>query len=331
MPTLSVCAITKDAQQHLHFMLQSVKALAQQIVIVDTGSCDDTVQIARQFGADVFHEEWQNDFSKARNVSLSKATGDYILVLDADEELETSMHNDLLNLLSRPPAAYYLKRFHYWSSTSANAFVQPLSADNRFYALGARAFHITNDIRLFPRDPGLVYEGEVHETVEDSIRSKGNFEIFDSDVVIHHTGPLASADKHAQKNRLYLELTKHKIAKRPHDWRTWFQGGIEAMANQEFGLAVEFLSEALKLEQNSSNCWSQLGQSLIALGRYSEALPVLERALSLNKKCHVSWNALGVAFRNSNQRDQAEVCFKAALSLAPSFEVAKRNLDAILS
>ena len=86
-PKLSLCMIVKNEQRWLEDCLNSVKDLVDEMIIVDTGSQDNTVEIAHRFGAKVFDHPWNGDFSEARNHSLGYATGDWILVLDADERL----------------------------------------------------------------------------------------------------------------------------------------------------------------------------------------------------------------------------------------------------
>ncbi|MGH9426892.1 MAG: glycosyltransferase family 2 protein, partial [Terriglobia bacterium] len=86
-PKLSLCMIVKNEQRWLEDCLNSVKELVDEMIIVDTGSRDNTVEIAQRFGARLFDHPWSGDFSEARNHSLGSATGDWILVLDADEKL----------------------------------------------------------------------------------------------------------------------------------------------------------------------------------------------------------------------------------------------------
>ena len=85
--TISLCMIVKDEEEFLPGCLESVKEAVDEIIIVDTGSTDRTVEIAKSYGAKVYFHPWENDFSKARNYSISYATGDWIMYLDADEEL----------------------------------------------------------------------------------------------------------------------------------------------------------------------------------------------------------------------------------------------------
>ena len=84
---LSLCMIAKNEEKYLGRCLASVRGVVDEIILVDTGSTDRTAEIAQSFGARVGHHAWQDDFSEARNASLELATGDWILALDADEEL----------------------------------------------------------------------------------------------------------------------------------------------------------------------------------------------------------------------------------------------------
>lgn len=85
--TLSVCIITKNEEKNISRCLESIKNIADEIIVVDTGSTDKTVEIANKYESKVSFHKWNNDFSDARNASIKKATKDWILFLDADEEL----------------------------------------------------------------------------------------------------------------------------------------------------------------------------------------------------------------------------------------------------
>jgi len=87
MPTLSCCMIVKNEEKFLTQCLKSIKDVVDEIIIVDTGSTDNTVEIAKRFTDKVYFHEWQNSFSEARNYSLKFAKCDWILQIDADEEL----------------------------------------------------------------------------------------------------------------------------------------------------------------------------------------------------------------------------------------------------
>ena len=91
MPKLSLCMIVKNEEKFLAGCLESVKNIVDEIIIVDTGSTDKTIEIANSYNAKVYHFEWKNDFSLARNESIKHATGDWILILDADERLAITL------------------------------------------------------------------------------------------------------------------------------------------------------------------------------------------------------------------------------------------------
>ena len=99
-PRLSVCMIVKNEERFLGQCLASVKDIADELIVIDTGSTDRTVEIAREHGAQVGHFEWCNDFAAARNASIAAATGDWILFLDADEELSPKGRASRINELS---------------------------------------------------------------------------------------------------------------------------------------------------------------------------------------------------------------------------------------
>ena len=97
--TLSLCMIVKNEEANLGLCLESVKGVADEIIIVDTGSTDRTVEIARRYGAKISSYKWDDDFAAARNVSLQSATSNWIMVLDADEALAEEDRGRLRALL----------------------------------------------------------------------------------------------------------------------------------------------------------------------------------------------------------------------------------------
>ncbi|MBP5199358.1 MAG: glycosyltransferase family 2 protein [Schwartzia sp.] len=98
---ISACYIVRDEAKKLDRSLCSIKGAVDEIVVVDTGSIDDTVEVAEAHGAHVFHFSWRDDFSAARNVSLSNATGDWILVMDADEYFPDGMGKNIRPAVER--------------------------------------------------------------------------------------------------------------------------------------------------------------------------------------------------------------------------------------
>src|SRR5580693_253427 len=111
---LSLCMIVRDEQEMLPRCLAAVAGVVDELVIVDTGSTDETVEIARSFGAHVIHHEWTGSFAQARNVSFDAATGDWLIYLDADEVLVGEDAATLRSLTGRTwREAFYLVETNY--------------------------------------------------------------------------------------------------------------------------------------------------------------------------------------------------------------------------
>jgi len=166
MPTLSLCMIVKNEEKHLTRCLSSVQNVVDEIVVVDTGSSDNTIEIAKSFNAKIFHFDWVDDFSAARNFAMSKCTGDWILYLDADEELNPDSIEEVKRYKSRKPAGVY-------------CIVKSLGSSN---AIGS----VMRYPRLFANVHGVEFVGEVHEQISDSLK-KNKIPLVESEIeIIHH-------------------------------------------------------------------------------------------------------------------------------------------------
>lgn len=166
-PLLSLCMIVRDEAARLPGCLDSVAGLADDIVVVDTGSRDTTRDIAAARGARVIETRWTGDFAAARNIALAAARGRWILVLDADETL--------------PPASRIL--IHELVSGRSHSGYN-LVQRNRLAAGGHVSVHI---VRLFPNDPRVRFERPIHEQVNTSLERAG-IPIVDTDVPFDHEG-----------------------------------------------------------------------------------------------------------------------------------------------
>lgn len=121
MPSLSLCMIVKNEEEVLDRCLSSVRDLVDEIVIVDTGSSDTTVEIALRFGARIVHHEWSDDFGEARNISFANATSDYILWLDADDVVLPEQLERLRSLKERMDRDIYYLQYDYSQDEEGNS------------------------------------------------------------------------------------------------------------------------------------------------------------------------------------------------------------------
>jgi glycosyltransferase involved in cell wall biosynthesis len=192
MGTLTLSMIVKNEAHRLAECLESVKEIADEIVIVDTGSTDDTVKIAENIGAKLFYFEWIKDFSAARNFALSKSSGDLILYLDADEKLTSKSIKEINRLKQKPERAGY------------NCVVTSL--DSEFGRDNSMLY-----VRLFSNSVRIEFTGKVHEQILPSLLAN-NYKIIDTKIEIIHSGYNISPNEKKDKARRNLELLLHEYS-----------------------------------------------------------------------------------------------------------------------
>jgi glycosyltransferase involved in cell wall biosynthesis len=198
MANITLSMIVKNEEKYLQDCLESVKDLVNEIVIVDTGSTDRTIEIAKQYNTKVYNFEWINDFSAARNFALSKSTGDWILYMDADERLDPDSKAEIL------------RRTEKSRKIGFNCTVKSIESD------GGRNNSIRYT-RLFAYDPLVQFSGKVHEQIENSLK-KSDYLIVDSKIIINHIGYNVSIDakKGKAKRNLELLLSEYKQSPSPY-------------------------------------------------------------------------------------------------------------------
>lgn len=182
IPTLSVCMIVKNEEENLPRVLSSIQGLADEVIVVDTGSTDRTVEIARSFGAKVYFFEWCDDFSAARNESLRHATCDYILWLDGDDEVPETEHIKIKrDLVEKKGSAFYLH------------IKNKLQNDE----------NISIQLRIFPNRKGIKFSGRIHEQIYNAVK-EANINMFLCNATIIHHGYYFDTKNKLERNRNIL-------------------------------------------------------------------------------------------------------------------------------
>lgn len=283
---LSLCMIVKNEASNLPGCLASVARLVDELVIVDTGSSDRTIDIATAFGARIYGFDWTGRFADARNFALSKAQGRWILVMDADEKLSSLDHAAVRRLLAASdPAreAWNVPIRNY--STRSN--VQGWTANDGRYPQeeAADGWYPAERVRIFPNDPRISYEGVVHELVEPSLRRAG-FSIRTAPLAAHHYGELyGTPEELLKKQQRYFELGKQKLAERPDDLAAMVELAVQAAELGQYPEALELWERVLALRPDTVEALFSKGHVLMQLKRYDEALAVSRRALECDP-CH---------------------------------------------
>jgi tetratricopeptide (TPR) repeat protein len=227
---VSATLIVRDESSFIEECLASLEGFVDEIVLVDTGCRDDTLQKARHFPIKLHSFPWCNDFSAARNYAIAQASGEWILYIDADERLNVP-HRDIWNdvLADRGKAGWKL----------------------RFYPrVGWTPYA---ELRLFRNDPRIRFHGVIHERVQDSIRavceSEGS-EIDRCDVELHHVGYETDQRHKLSRNIPLLEAYVRQDPERVYCW--WHLGDMLQMSGDE-DAAAEAWRKGIEVARGQAN------------------------------------------------------------------------------
>jgi glycosyltransferase involved in cell wall biosynthesis len=197
-PLLTAAMIVRDEAEHLVPCLASLRDVVDDVVVVDTGSVDDSIAIARSFGARVYQERWANDFSLARNSALDRVCGQWVLYIDADERLRRVSRDEIEALLDvAEEVAFRLRLYPFVGSTPYREY------------------------RLWRNDPRIRFEGIIHERVVSAIRAVALAEdrpIGVCDLALDHVGYETDQTKKHHRN---LPLLRAQLAAEPGNVSSW--------------------------------------------------------------------------------------------------------------
>lgn len=256
---LSLCMIVKNEEQGLAQCLDSARALVDEVIVVDTGSNDKTKEIAFKYTNKVYDFTWENDFSKARNFSISKANNDWILVLDADEIVTSFNIDTILKFIkSNDKIVGRIKRINVFEdSTGEKRYIERIN-------------------RLFNKNY-YNYLGTIHEQVT-SLDDK-NYETTPTDITVDHIGYTKEILNKTNKISRNISMLKQAIDDNSNDPYLNYQLGKSYYMGKEYALACQSFEEALKYDINFNYEYAEdlvetYGYSLINTNRFIDAIEI---------------------------------------------------------
>ncbi|MEC4891673.1 MAG: tetratricopeptide repeat protein [Oscillatoria sp. PMC 1051.18] len=352
---LSLCAIVKNEEKNLPKCLLSVKELIDEIVILDTGSSDRTVEVAKSFGAKLSHFQWCNDFAVARNEALNYVETEWVLVLDADEVLEPKIIPQIKQAIKNPD---YLV---------INLLRQEIGAKQSPYSLISR---------LFRRHPAVRFSRPYHAIIDDSVnqllQQENHWQIVSlPEVAILHYGyqqtAIASQDKYnrAQKimegylannpddayicnklGALYLQINrlasgiellqrglKAAEIEPAVTYELHYHLGNAWIEQQDFNQAALHYQKAIAqpiLPQLKLGAYNNLGSLLKTAGQLEMAKKAYQTALKIDPNFAVGYYNLGITLKTRGQINEAIACYQKAIQLEPNYAQAYQNLGVAL-
>ncbi len=227
---LSQCMIVKDEEKNIRRALSWGKDFLYEQIVVDTGSTDRTVEIARSMGAKVYHFEWIDDFAAAKNYAISKARGDWIAFLDADEYFPPEDAQKLMPLLEKLNLTKYSVMLTSWMQLSDEGEI--FSGDFQ--------------VRIFRRQKGLWYRNRIHEELRLDGEEVSSLTVDASkELAIFHTGYSQEASKDRRKAERNFRLLELELSERPEDREVMGYLGDAYYAMEELGTAKEWYRRAI--------------------------------------------------------------------------------------
>ncbi len=286
--------IVKNEAATLPACLRSATPAVDELVIVDTGSTDATIEVAKAHGARVVEWPWRDDFAAARNEALRHATGDWVLVLDADERLAAGGGARVRELCAGGVADGFNCRL-----VSTLPPTEPSPTIVHWYC------------RLFRRRDGVAYEGRVHEQIAPSIVSAGG-RIAQSDVVILHEGYATPSPAKLERN---VALLRRQLADRPDDAFARFNLGLTLVSAGDMTAARASFEAVAAPRPNplprllQAVTWMKLAELHLADARWTDAAAAAERALAIEADLALARFTLGRALFEQGAFQAAALLF----------------------
>ncbi|WP_284644780.1 glycosyltransferase family 2 protein [Paenibacillus silviterrae] len=290
MATISLCMIVKNEEAILDRCLSSVEGIVDEIIIVDTGSTDGTVDLAQKYTKQVYHFDWIDDFSAARNFSFGLATMDYILWLDADDIIAAPNHSKLLDLKHQ-----------------LSADVDSILMD---YELAHDEYgQVTTKLkrnRIVKRAKGFIWRGAVHEYLE----VHGN--IMQSDVAVMHKS--TKTHKSTRNLRIYEQ---QKLRGASFTARDLYYYANELREHGKFGDAIDYYQRFLQTKEGwlEDVIWacSHLAECYRGLNMEEEELGALLHSMHYDRPRPEICCQIGFYFLKRNQPSRASFWYEIAL------------------
>lgn len=356
---ISACLIVRDEVENLERCFSSLEGACDEIVVVDTGSVDDTANRAERLGARVFYRPWDGDFSAARNYAVDQARGVWVLSIDADEEL----------VLEQP------EEFRRWlSSQTVEAFMVPIRS-----FLDSGDSYVVLYERLFRNLPDLRFEGRIHEQLAHALARRGAT-VGMAPFEIRHYGYLSHARRSRNKAARNVALLTSALQDEPRNWYLHLKLAEELLADgrpeqglvsaeralatcpeghplfercivvrAEAAMSCRRFDDGLAVydrykhwPRRTSQFYFSLGRSLQLAGRPLDALAALYTAVAYGDPpgnltlrmtgsgSYLAWTAIGSIYHQLGDLPKAVAAFREALKARPAHAQAARELTDIL-
>lgn len=305
---ISACMIVKNEEKHIEKCLQSIVNQVDEIIIVDTGSNDKTVEIAKKYTNNIFYYSWDNDFSKARNYSLRYATGEYILILDADEFLET---DEKIKMNINPKVDCYSVRI------------------NNIQSNGGSYYH--NMYRLFKSDIGISFVNPLHEQLKFSGDRK--YRIEELSISIFHDGYLDDVQVEKNKNQRNILILENDILSNKNSYNI-YNLGREKFIGGYYKEALNLFKESIALEKNTlftPDLYNRILICLIKLNQENEFIDFIGQVIKEYPEETEIFFSAGSGYMEFERFKEAEYYFLKCIQMGDNGYQAREGVGSYIS
>jgi len=299
---LSACLIVKNEQKHLERCLSSIQGQVDEIVVVDTGSTDQTLAIAEAHGAKIGHFQWCDDFSAARNASLDLATGHWALWIDADEEVTPDSWKMIAEGLMRPQfGGYHVRIVNFMGDGS-----------------GKRQY-VHSPVRLFRLHPEIRFTGRIHEQIKPAIDQLGLQTATLEGVRLNHYGYSDADMEEKAKLQRTISMLERELEELPDDAFQIFNLAnayrVAGQPEQTIELARRCIATLKEHVSYGPVLFQLLAASLIELGRYPEAIAACSQADALGYGGIINEFERAHALSRSERHSEALVAIERCMNM----------------
>lgn len=355
MTKLSLCMIVKDEEKTLATCLESVQDIVDEMVVIDTGSTDKTVEIIKKFGAKVSFFTWCNDFAIARNVALSHVTGDWVLVLDADEVFNRKIASQVREAIADK------------NNLVINLVRHEIGASQSPYSLVSR---------LFRKHPAVKFSRPYHAIIDDSVtqllKRESQWKIMELPAIaVFHYGYHPKTIVSLDKDKRARQAMENFIKDHPNDPYACSKLGALYLQMNEERAGIKLLKRALKSNKANSHvlfelhyhlgnaytrqqdnnkavkhyqkaldqkimpplklgAYNNLGVVLQAMGNLKSASKVYETTIQIDPSFITGYYNFAMSLSAMGKLADAELIYNKLLSLSPNYAAAYQNLGVVL-
>lgn len=307
-PSISLCMIVKNEEDFIAKCLESVHDFVDELIIVDTGSTDQTISICQKYEAKIFSYQWNEDFSAARNYGLSKASGDWIIWIDADEVLESKNRQLIIDTISNTETKmFYLPIINYYGEDL------PVNHEQAY---------LYYQPRLFRNHLGIKFQNRIHEIpkLPNDDQTQSTIE-----VPVHHYGYIQEITTRKNKSARNLQILYQESQTPDHSPWIDYHLASELYRNQEYDRAFEHLNTSIynfifQGFKPPAILYRLKYEIILETNSLDNALPGIDQALKLYPDYVDLVFIKGLILFHTKNYPEALACFETCLELGENHQ-----------